>query len=510
MGVEPDRYADLNPDDQVTARRLQQRLEAGARGLLWTTTDEERAIAVVEATGAELGWPVHTWSAATGVDHDGKPQPLPPLLDTLLASGARDRALWVVLDGAATLSDARTQRVVRELAQRTDGPALVLVQSDAPAALTAIPELVTEVLPAPSAATLQHQVTTAAETLAHHGYPDAREQLGAAAPAVARAGLGLPAWAFDRVLAEAVLQHGTDADAIVRAVGAAKPALVDRHGLLETVEPIAADEVGGLHHYKAWLQRRALSLDPRARAAGIESPRGVLLLGVQGCGKSLAARASAAILGLPLVRLEPGRLFGGTVGASEANLRRVTALVDRLAPIVLWLDEVDKGLAGADGSAADAGTTARVVGSLLTWLQQRSRPVFVAATANRVDALPPELLRRGRLDEIFFVDLPDAEQRAAILDVHLRTIPARTLGHVPPIDADLDALLNLARGATGFSGAELQAALTEARLSAFAEHRALSERDLADALTTTVPLSRTRAESIAALRQWADGRARRA
>jgi SpoVK/Ycf46/Vps4 family AAA+-type ATPase len=198
------------------------------------------------------------------------------------------------------------------------------------------------------------------------------------------------------------------------------------------------------------------------------------------------------------------------VGQSEANLRATLALVERLAPVVLWLDEIDKGLAGSEGAHSDAGTAARVVGGLLTWLQERQEPVFVAATANRVDTLPPELLRRGRLDEIFFVDLPDAEQREAILQVHLEHVPRRRLGRVPPCADPWPAFAAVIRTAEGFSGAEIEAALVEARLDAFADGRPLAADDLRRAVAATVPLSRTRAESIAALRAWAAERARRA
>ena len=170
--------------------------------------------------------------------------------------------------------------------------------------------------------------------------------------------------------------------------------------------------------------------------------------------------------------------------------------------------KIDKGLAGTEGAASDGGTTARVIGGLLTWLQERERPVFVAATANRVDALPPELLRRGRLDEIFFVDLPDAAQREAILRVHLQHVPLARLGHVPPLDDPWDAFASVIRAAEGWSGAEIEAALVEARLDAHAEQRPLRADDLRRAVEATVPLCRTRSESIAALRSWAADRAR--
>jgi SpoVK/Ycf46/Vps4 family AAA+-type ATPase len=203
------------------------------------------------------------------------------------------------------------------------------------------------------------------------------------------------------------------------------------------------------------------------------------------------------------VRLEPGRLFGGTVGASEANLRRMLHVAERAAPIVLWIDEIDKGFAGSEGAASDAGTAARVLGGLLTWLQERAEPVFVVATANRIDALPPELLRRGRLDEIFFVDLPDADEREAILRVHAAESRARAKKSHPAFAA-------LVRAAEGRSGAEIAAAVAEARLRAFADGRALEPSDLQAALEQIIPLSVVRAEEIAALRAWAARRARRA
>ncbi len=207
-----------------------------------------------------------------------------------------------------------------------------------------------------------------------------------------------------------------------------------------------------------------------------------------------------------LAELEPR---AGAPGARRAGVSPLKN-VERLAPVVLWIDEIDKGLAGVDGGRSDAGTTARVIGGLLTWLQERRQPVFVAATANRVDALPPELLRRGRLDEIFFVDLPDADDREAILRVHLEHIPRHALGVVPPTADPWAAFAEVIRRAQGFCGAEIEAALTEARLDAFAEQRPLCAADLHRAVQATVPLSRTRAESIAAIRTWAADRARRA
>lgn len=489
--------------------RVETSLRAGARGIAIVTGEEDRAVERLEAIGERLGWPVHTWSPATGVDGDGRGTGLPELLDRLAAE--RGDALWVFFDAAAEITTGTMRRRIRELGQRTCGPAVVLVEAEDaadPRRVLAIPELLVEPLPPPGLQLLQEHVAWIGSILEQSGHPEARARLAAGASAIARAALGLGLRDVDRLVAEAVDRHGPDASAIADHVRLEKPARVDRAGLLECVEPAPPDELGGLKALKAWLEIRALALRPEAEAAAIGPPRGVLLLGVQGCGKSLAARVCAGALGLPLFRLDPGRIFGGTVGESESNLRRITALVDRLAPAVLWLDEIDKGLVGSDGSASDAGTTARVIGSLLTWLQERTTPIFVAATANRVDVLPPELLRRGRLDEIFFVDLPDADAREQILRVHLQTRPARRRMPAPPLADAWPSFAAAARAADGFSGAEIEAALVDARLDAFASNRPLRASDLQRALEQQIPLSRTRAETIDALREWARGRAR--
>jgi hypothetical protein len=486
--------------------RIARTLQAGTRGLFVRTNDEARAVELVEGVGAALGWQVHTWSPASGVNHDGHPVPLLELISQRRREDVD--ALWLLLDPLGSMASAAEIRAVREAVQRSSGPALVLVDpSDrlgSSPLLDRIPELWFAELPPPDIAELRSQVEWVAGLLDD---PKSRD-LASASEEVARAALGLGRSAADRIIAEAIVEHGANASAIARHIARAKPMQVDPSGLLERAAPTPKSELGGLSGFKTWLQRRGSGFDPRAREAGIRFPRGVLLLGVQGCGKSLAARACADALDLPLVRLEPGRLFGGTVGSSEANLRRMTAAAEAMAPVVLWIDEVDKGLAGVDGSRSDAGTAARVIGGLLTWLQERQRPVFVAATANRVDRVPPELLRRGRLDEIFFVDLPDAAARIDVLRVHLIAVPQRELGRVPPMRDPWEAFAEVAAGADGFSGAELEAALVEARLEAFAEGRELAAADLRRAIEATIPLSVSRAEEIEALRKWAQHRAR--
>jgi SpoVK/Ycf46/Vps4 family AAA+-type ATPase len=503
---------------------LARSLRAGARGLLLRTDDEARAVRLLEALGEELGWHVHTWSATAGSDSSGTPTPLPALLRQLC--GRREPVLWLLLDPPP---DPLAARALRELAQGPAPGAAVVLIGEPAAAYTQIPELADHTLPRPSLAELAALAAHESAALRRAGHPGPADSLGRAAASaelspgtgasdlsfgtvqdLAQLALGLSEHAARRLLREAALAGGGDDRRAAARLLVGKAEALHRGALLELVEAVPEDMLGGLDGLKRWLHRRALALRPAAHAAAIPDPRGVLLVGVQGCGKSLAARVCAQILGLGLVRLEPGRLFGGTVGESEANLRRLTQAAERLAPVVLWIDELDKGLAGSEGAASDAGTAARVLGGLLTWLQERGRPVFVVATANRVDNLPPELLRRGRLDETFFVDLPGPEDRATIAQIHLVTGPQRRLGAAPPLADPLTAYLALARAADGLSGAEIEGAITEARLDAFAEGRPLAAADLARGLDATIPLSRSRAPEIAGLRAWAERLARRA
>jgi SpoVK/Ycf46/Vps4 family AAA+-type ATPase len=259
-------------------------------------------------------------------------------------------------------------------------------------------------------------------------------------------------------------------------------------------------DIGGLDQLKAWLDRRGCAFGAGARDFGLDAPKGVMLLGVQGCGKSLLAKAIAAAWQFPLLRFDMGKVFGGIVGQSEGNIRTALQVAQALAPCVLWIDEIEKGLAGMGSSdQTDGGTTARVVGTLLTWMQEKREAVFVVATANRIEMLPPELLRKGRFDEIFFVDLPTGAGREEILSIHLRKKRRE------PADFNL---ADLARRSVGFSGAELEEAVREGLYEAFAAGRELRSDDIGHALDKTFPLSRTMREQIESLRQWAKIRAR--
>jgi SpoVK/Ycf46/Vps4 family AAA+-type ATPase len=317
---------------------------------------------------------------------------------------------------------------------------------------------------------------------------------------VAAAG-GLTLQEAENVFAKSLVADGTLDGEDVSTVFAEKQQIIRKSGILEYQEaPSGLDAVGGLDELKDWLKRRNAAFSKRAREFGLPSPRGALLVGVQGCGKSLCAKAISREWKMPLLRFDIGRVFSSLVGSSESNVRRAIAVAESVAPVVLWIDEIDKALAGTQGSAnTDGGTASRVMSTLLTWMNEKEKPVFVLATANNISALPPELLRKGRLDEIFFVDLPNEEERRVILRIHLERRKR------DPAGFDLVAL---ASASDGFSGAELEQAIISAMFDAFHLERELQSDDVLASIRQTVPLSRTMSERVAAIRSWAQGRAR--
>ncbi|GIE73834.1 AAA family ATPase [Actinoplanes palleronii] len=280
---------------------------------------------------------------------------------------------------------------------------------------------------------------------------------------------------------------------------------VRKSGILEFIATdTVLDDVGGLGHLKSWLVKRNGSWLADAAEWGLPAPRGVLITGVPGCGKSLTAKAVATAWDLPLLRLDVGRVFSGLVGSSEHNMRSALRVAEAVAPCVLWIDEIEKGFAG--GTGGDSGTGARVFGTFLTWMQEKRHPVFVIATANDFEGLPPELLRKGRFDEAFFVDLPSRGERVAIWRVHLtRALRRPRAAGELPVESEL--LGELAGLTEGYSGAEIEQAVTAGLFDAFSERRPLRRDDLVRAVMSIVPLSVTQAERIDALRGWARNRA---
>ena len=259
-------------------------------------------------------------------------------------------------------------------------------------------------------------------------------------------------------------------------------------------------DIGGLDQLKEWLRKRQAAFTRQARDFGLPESKGILLIGVPGCGKSLTAKAVSSLWKLPLLRLDMGRVFEGLVGSSEDNARQAIRLAEAIAPSILWIDELEKGFSGIQSSTfSDAGTTARVFGTFVTWLQEKTSPVFVISTANNIAALPPELLRKGRFDEIFFVDLPKKPEREEIFAIHIRK------RRRDPAQFDLD---KLAAAAEGFSGSEIEQAVISALFDAFDARQELTTQGILASVEETVTLAQTMEEEINALREWAIARAR--
>jgi len=257
------------------------------------------------------------------------------------------------------------------------------------------------------------------------------------------------------------------------------------------------EDVGGMRTLKQWLHLRRGGFSEKAVEFGVEPPRGILLLGVQGCGKSLCAKAVAADWNMPLLKLDPGILYQKFIGESESRLRQALRQAEAMAPVVLWIDEIEKAFASAGASSADGGLSQRMFGTLLSWMQEHRHPIFIVATANNIEALPPELMRKGRFDEIFFVDLPDLTERAQILKIHLQRKQRN------PDEFDLPAL---AQAADGFSGAELEQAVLSSLYRAFSQTQQLATEHIALELSQTRPLSKVLGEKVQALRRWAQNR----
>lgn len=322
---------------------------------------------------------------------------------------------------------------------------------------------------------------------------------------LAKAALGLTLNEASNAFARAMVNDGVLSDDDVHVVTEEKKQTVRKAGILEFVDAdVDLDAVGGLQNLKRWLAKRNNSWLDEAAAYGIPAPKGVLMTGVPGCGKSLTAKAIAAGWELPLLRLDVGKVFAGVVGSSEQNMRSAIKTAEAASPCILWLDEIEKGFSGIGGSG-DSGTSTRVFGSFLTWMQEKKATVFVIATANKVDGLPPEFLRKGRFDEIFFVDLPTAAERRDIWRLHLNKRLAQSkAGGLPVTDELLD---QLSQATEGFAGAEIEQLVVAGMFDAFSERRAVSYDDLFRAVRNMVPLSQTQAEQIAAVRAWAADRA---
>lgn len=323
---------------------------------------------------------------------------------------------------------------------------------------------------------------------------------------LSRSALGLTMQEAENAFCRAIVNlKGLDINAL-SIIHEEKNQVVKKTGVLEFVKSdLDINDIGGLENLKKWLIRRNNSWSEKAKQYNLPAPKGVLITGIPGCGKSLTAKAMSAIWGLPLLKLDMGKIFGGIVGSSEENMRKAIATAEAIAPSILWVDEIEKGFSGLK-SGGDSGTSARVFGTFLTWMQEKTAPVFVIATANDISSLPPELLRKGRFDEIFFVDLPTVKEREKIFSVHLKKrMKNSNINHELEVS---DTVCNeLANASVGYVGAEIEQIVIAAMYEAFYADRGLRKEDVLKAIKETVPLSSTQREEILSLREWAKERA---
>lgn len=490
--------------------RLEQLLRAGHPCISIVTQEESYALEVVRDVAFRMardltGSGMWLWSVVGGV-RDGLMTDAKSIKDTehpaaglYYMSCFADQSVCVTLDLAAHLGEARTVRVFRDTVERFQrlGSHLIMIDSrgDMPAVVNSVAARFE--LSLPDEEELDKLVRDALRK-AHREQPIAVEIGRSALQTIIRNLRGLTRRQVERIIIECVAEDRRfDADDL-NTILAGKRRALRGTGLLEFVQtPVNLDEIGGLKRLKHWLAHRQQATTDEAAAFGLTAPRGVLLLGVQGAGKSLCAKAIATAWRQPLLRMDVGALYDQYIGESERRLRDAFRQAEMMSPIVLWIDEIEKAFASAASRSSDGGLSQRMFGALLTWMQEHTAPVFLVATANDIEALPPELLRKGRFDEIFFVDLPESETRKQIFEIHLRKRKR------DPGKLDLKVLVELSKG---FSGAEIEQAIVSALHDAFAARAEITTELVARALRESPPLSVTMAERVAELRAWAKNR----
>lgn len=468
--------------------------------LLVEAQEEQRLLDIIRQAADRLDLPVWTWSATRGLAKDGhhaQYQTIDPHVALEFVGDLSGPGVFVFADVHPLLSDALVIRRIKEVAQTARrGQTLVLTgpRNQVPPEIASLAHQWS--LKPPDRDELHALVKRTLDTFAARSFPVVVNAVEV--DQMVDALLGLTITEAERLVQREALRDGKISPADIPALRTAKAELLNSDGILELVEADVGtlETIGGLNGLKSWLRLRRRVMISDDALPGLDPPRGVLLTGVPGCGKSLVAKTLAHTWGLPLVLLDPSRLYSKYIGESEQRLIAALATVEAMAPAVLWIDEIEKGLASSgDG---DGGVSRRLLGTFLRWMQERGGDVFMVATANDVSALPPELLRRGRFDEIFFVDLPGTDERAEILSIHL------VKRGQDPNNFDLAPLV---AGSEGFSGAELETVVVGALYRALADEGDLTTDNLMNELAGTVPLSVSRREDVASLRAWADGRA---
>ena len=476
--------------------------------ILYIVSWEEKRVeeALLKVCGS-LNRTLHTWSVTQGMKPEvsrpgsaAKTTTLPSELEALaVVHGAPEYTVFLLKDFHPYMKDYRVIRLLRDLAIKLRGRAetLILMGPTLNLPLELEKDITVIDFELPVAAEIEGMLDRVIAAVRDNPNVDSKLD-PVQRESLVKSAQGLTQDEIESVFARSLVERKRfDLDVVLEE----KKQIIRKSGLLEYYAPDSQiKDVGGLELLKDWLDKRAQSFTDSAREFGIPAPKGILLLGVQGCGKSLVAKAIAAQWNLPLLKLDVGRIFGSLVGQSEENIRRAIDVAESVAPCILWADELEKGFAGVSGGGvSDSGTTARVFSTFLTWMQEKTAPVFLMATANDVSSLPPEMLRKGRFDEIFFVDLPDSPEREQIFGIHLKKRKR---------DVSKFNLKALAKATDGFSGAEIEQVIVSSLYVAFEAKRELMQKDLIAEAKAVVPLSVMMREEIDELRTWAEMRTR--
>lgn len=467
------------------------------------TADEERAVERVRAVAKDLGLPLCEWSITEGivrVQSDGRTEKVLPGARPIsaLAHVAENlyETLYLFKDLGPHCRDAHVHRMIRDLLPLCTRRKAALIMIDA----LPLPEEIRRFavawdLPHPDLAELEEIVKSTFQRLRRQDADVSAKLTRGEMDQIVQSLRGLGAAETERVVAAAILHDKSFTVDDLPHIIEAKRTLLRSAGCLESIAvDFRPEDIGGLDNLKQWLAHRRGGFSRKAREFGLEPPRGVLMLGVPGSGKSLCAKVVAADWRMPLLRLDPGVLYQKFIGESESQLRQALRQAEAMAPVVLWIDEIEKAFASASAASADGGLSKRMFGTLLSWMQDHRHPIFIIATANDIAALPPELMRKGRFDEVFFVDLPHDQARREIFRIHLRRRKR------DPAQYDIDRLADVAEG---FTGSEIEQAIVAAMFTAFAEERELTDEHIEASLRATRPLYVLMAEQIAALRAWA-------
>lgn len=478
--------------------------------LLYIVTYEEgRAISCLREMATRRAKDVHVWSATQGIHKTEEATRVDePTRDPLSALNYIERqsapSIFIMLDFHAYLGDPTVVRKLRDLVEnlKQTYETLIILSPVLNIPVELEKDIAVVDFDLPQEEDLNKlleeisRVVGQSQDVKLELPQDVREKL-------VNAALGLTYNEAENAFARAIVEDKSLGPQDVERILEEKKQVIRKSGLLEYYHTSEAmGNVGGLENLKEWLVKRTAAFTARAKDFGLPQPKGILLIGVQGCGKSLTAKAISSLWKLPLLRFDVGRVFSGIVGSSEDNMRRAIRTAESIAPVILWIDEIEKAMSGVQSSSfSDAGTSARVFSTFLTWLQEKTKPVFVIATANNISLLPPELLRKGRFDEIFFVDLPKAAERKDIFGIHLKK------RNRPPEEFNIDTLVHETEG---YSGAEIEQAVIAGLYEAFDEHRSLSTEDILKSVKESIPLSKTMRENIEEIRTWAQTRARNA